>query len=440
VRGKLSAVVIAYNRAPLFGTCARALGFADEVIVVDKSSTDDTPAIAAQHADRVITVPWSPTVEETRAFAVGQCTHDWIICLDDDECLNIEAIRFIQTELAAPRADVYGLLQRHYILGTHDEAAYYWPEYQIRLFRRGAVTFSGTVHGGTVVHSESVMQVAPDTGVAIHHLSHQDVAQWIEKTNRYTSRLDRERVTDHGQSLASFAHGTIDHWLSRTRNVSPGGYPEAVAVLRSTYDLIDRLKTWEEERGLDGAAEFQRICAALDAEYATLGAARDRGGEAVTAAPASPRTLDEHDVLRKRLADFRAHHEALTVERDAHASEATRLASDLSLLAMAQEQTQRALDAERLRAEQVGDERSRAQVESIAQRQRAEQAESRIAVLERDHDLLERDHDLLQRDHNLLHRDHNLLQHDRNLLQGSLRLFLRGYLPLLRRHLLGQRP
>ncbi len=153
----------------------------------------------------------------------------------------------------------------------------------------------------------------------------------------------------------------------------------------------------------------------------------------MTAAPASPRTLDEHDVLRKRLADFRAHHEALTVERDAHASEATRLASDLSLLAMAQEQTQRALDAERLRAEQVGDERSRAQVESIAQRQRAEQAESRIAVLERDHDLL-------QRDHNLLHRDHNLLQHDRNLLQGSLRLFLRGYLPLLRRHLLGQRP
>ena len=117
--------------------------------MVDKSSTDDTAAIAAQHADRVITVPWSPTVEETRAFAVAQCTHDWIICLDDDECLSVEAIRFIQAELAAPRADVYGLLQRHYILGTHDEAAYYWPEYQISLFRRGAVTFSATVHGGT---------------------------------------------------------------------------------------------------------------------------------------------------------------------------------------------------------------------------------------------------------------------------------------------------
>ena len=152
------------------------------------------------YADRVITVPWSPTVEETRAFAVAQCSHEWIMCLDDDECLSGEAIRFIQAELAAPRADIYGLLLRHYILGTHDEAAYYWPEHQIRLFRRGAVTFSGRVHGGMEVHSDSMLRVAPDTGAAIHNLSHEDVAQWIEKTNRYTSRLDRERVTDDGRA------------------------------------------------------------------------------------------------------------------------------------------------------------------------------------------------------------------------------------------------
>ena len=130
------------------------------------------PAIAARYADRVITVPWSPTVEETRAFAVAQCAHDWIICLDDDECLSPEAIRFIQAELVAPRADSTAL-QRHYILGVHDEAAYYWPEHQIRLFRRGAVSFNATVHGGIVLHSDHVLRVAPDTGVAIHHRSHQ---------------------------------------------------------------------------------------------------------------------------------------------------------------------------------------------------------------------------------------------------------------------------
>jgi len=72
LREKLSAVVVSYNRALLIGTCVRALGFADEVIVVDKSSTDGTAEIAARYADRVIIVPWSPTVEETRAFAVAR--------------------------------------------------------------------------------------------------------------------------------------------------------------------------------------------------------------------------------------------------------------------------------------------------------------------------------------------------------------------------------
>jgi glycosyltransferase involved in cell wall biosynthesis len=75
VPGTLSAVVISCNRAAVIGTCLRALGFADEVIVVDKSSTDATPEIAARHADRVVTVAWTPTVEDTRAFAVAQCSN-----------------------------------------------------------------------------------------------------------------------------------------------------------------------------------------------------------------------------------------------------------------------------------------------------------------------------------------------------------------------------
>ncbi len=351
MREKLSAVVVTYNREALIGTCVRALGFADEVIIVDKSSTDGTVALAAPYADRVVIVPWSPTVEETRAFAVAQCTHDWIICLDDDECLSAEAIRFIQAELTAPRADIYGLLQRHYILGTHDEAAYYWPEHQIRMFHRGAVTFGDTVHDGWVLRSDKVLRVAPDSGVAIHHLSHQDVAQWIEKTNRYTSRLDRQRVTDYGQSLSRFAHDRIDHWLSRTRSVLPGGYPEAVAVLRATYDLIDRLKTWEEERALDCAAEFQRICAALDAEYLALGVVRSRVGEAVKMAPDLPKPRGEDDILHQRLAEFRVHHDALTAERDAQAAETARLAGELESLGRLQDETRIVLAAERTRAE-----------------------------------------------------------------------------------------
>ncbi|WP_399685194.1 glycosyltransferase [Xenophilus sp.] len=265
---KLSGVVIAYNRADLVGTCLKALSFADELLVIDKSSTDGTAELAAPLADRVIVVPWSPVVEDTRAQAVAECTFDWILCLDDDECLSVEAVRFIKEELRQPRADVYRLPQRHYILGEHDERAYYWPEYQPRLFRRDAVEMRPTVHGGMVFDPARAWNVPPESGVCIHHLSHKDVTQWIEKTNRYTSVRDRRRAPHAGTDLAEFAHHSIDRYVGATRPHEKGSYPQAVAVLRSLYDIIDRLKTWEEENGRDGVREFQRICAELERQYA----------------------------------------------------------------------------------------------------------------------------------------------------------------------------
>lgn len=326
----LSAVVVSYNRAAVIGTCLRALGFADEVIVVDKSSTDGTPDIAARLADRVVTVPWTPAVEDTRAFAVAQCQGDWILCLDDDECLSPEAGDGIRRELAAPRADIYCLPLRHYILGVHDEAAYYWPEYHPRLFRRGSVGFTGTVHGGTQLCSDRIAHLPPESGVAIHHLSHRDVAEWLDKCNRYTSRPDRRRVEHAGQDLGSFAHARIDHWLAQTKDAAPGGYPGAAAVLRAVYDLVDRLKTWEEERGLDGAAAFAQVCAGLDAAYAAQPVVASRAGAAAQGCPSPvpPREDAEHAALRARVAELRTGYDANAADTARWAAEAARWETD----------------------------------------------------------------------------------------------------------------
>jgi glycosyltransferase involved in cell wall biosynthesis len=266
-RGKISAFVVAYNRARILETCLRALRFADEIIVVDKSSTDDTRAVARRHATRVVTVPWTPTVEETRAFALSLCSYDWILFLDDDECLSPQAAPFLRAQVDQEESDVYEFPLRHYILGVHDETAYYWPEHHVRFFRRGAVDFSNTVHGGVHQLTEKVMRIPPEANVCIHHLSHPDVASWIERTNRYTSRPDRTRADDTGRDLAGFAHARIDQWLARSYDTTPNGYPEAVAVLRAVYDIVDRLKTWEEERGLDGNALFIQACERLDTAY-----------------------------------------------------------------------------------------------------------------------------------------------------------------------------
>lgn len=266
-RQNISACVITFNRAAIVPTCLRAVGFADEVILVDKTSTDATRKVTAGLVDRAVTVPWSPTVEETRAHAVSLCRHPWILLLDDDECLSPEAAAFIEHELRAPRADIYVLPLRHYILGVHDERAYYWPEHHVRLFRRDAVAFEATVHGGMVMRSDRIMTVPHVGGVCVHHLSHPDVASWLERTNRYTSRPDRRRTAEPGDDLAAFAHERIAYWTERSADRTGDGYPLAVAVLRALYDIADGLKMWEETHRLNGAESFRALCAELDRQY-----------------------------------------------------------------------------------------------------------------------------------------------------------------------------
>jgi glycosyltransferase involved in cell wall biosynthesis len=266
----LSGFVISYNRAALLGTCLRSLRFVDELIVIDKSSTDDSPRIARQYADRVITVPWSPTVEETRSFALQQCRHDWVAFLDDDEMLSPEAIAYLHAPRASDAPDVVALPLRHWILGVFNADAYHWPQHQVRFFRKGAVAFGPVVHGGTAIRSDKIHRIPDDSPIYIEHLSHADAAQWIERTNRYTSIAGRMRADPEGTDLIDFAHRRIEHWLARSRNSDRNDHTAAVALLRAIYDMVDRVKAWETEHGLDGAGAFKARCAELGRAYDEL--------------------------------------------------------------------------------------------------------------------------------------------------------------------------
>lgn len=262
---KISGFVIAYNRMEILETCLQSIRWVDELIVVDKSSTDATPEIAKHYADRYLNVPWSPTVEETRAYALDHTAHNFIVFLDDDECLSVEAAKFLRSEAKNPRAKAYSLACRHYILGEHSEGAYYWPESHIRAFVRGAVQFHATVHGGHSVVGE-VYNVPQDAGICFHNFSHPDVATWIEKTNRYTGSHDRvAAVSDAPEDMRTYARERLDYWLNQRPN--SGSYADKVAILRAIYDIVDILKLHETERELSGEVMFEKVMAQLRREY-----------------------------------------------------------------------------------------------------------------------------------------------------------------------------
>ncbi|SRR6266446_471137 len=252
---KISAFVITADQRPpyILEACLQRARFADELILVDKSQHGlKKDLILAKKADRYVCAPWSPVVEDTRAFAQAQCTGDWIICLDDDEILSPRAGDHVRSWLSSTDADVYYIPIKHYILGS------FVPQVgggEIRpcLYRKGFVEYPSVVHVGAKIRDGARIRKMGD--VWIEHLSHPDVAAWIEKTNRYTSVPNRSGQ-EIPQSLGRWAREIIDRRLG---SAGVYDYPQAVALLRAIYDIVDGLKRWEETQP-NGEEAFRKIC------------------------------------------------------------------------------------------------------------------------------------------------------------------------------------
>jgi hypothetical protein len=126
------------------------------------------------------------------------------------------------------------------------------------LYRRYCLDYSTTVHSSPTIWKGCRARALP--GIHMDHLSHPDVAAWIEKTNRYTSMPDR-----------SGAPATIELVASARNRLKrlPIGEPhiEAVALLRALYDIID--KAWEATEP-SGHEAFSRICHDIEGEAAAM--------------------------------------------------------------------------------------------------------------------------------------------------------------------------
>lgn len=265
----LSAVVVTYNRRDVVETCLMAARFCEELIVIDKGSTDGTAEIGQQFADIFRSVTWTPTVEGSRADAVALASGEWILLLDDDECLNSAALEFIHDFIKNPLASICYIPIRHYVMGKHDPHAYYWPEYRGSLFRRGALEFSDCVHAGVKSTTDDVYYIPSDSGPAIEHLSHESAAVWLEKTNRYTSQSNRAGTAVAGDVNPTRILELMQSYLNKVPH-DDNGYLAGAAALRGLYDVVDAIKHWESSQSIDGAEAFRLACTKIKSGLASL--------------------------------------------------------------------------------------------------------------------------------------------------------------------------
>jgi glycosyltransferase involved in cell wall biosynthesis len=112
----ISAVLITRNAAAVLGPCLDSLAFADEIVVVDSSSSDATAELAARKGARVVQKEWLGFGRQ-KQFAVEQASHDWVLCLDADERVSPPLAASIRSALGAPVSPVYRMARRNRFLG-----------------------------------------------------------------------------------------------------------------------------------------------------------------------------------------------------------------------------------------------------------------------------------------------------------------------------------
>jgi len=146
-RRRLTVCVVAMNEADRIRECLESTAFADEWIVVDSHSTDDTRAIAAAFGARVIERDWPGWVEQ-KNFAIDQASSDWVLCLDADECVSPRLRESIEHVLEGDDTAAgfeFARLTRY--MGRWIRHGGWYPDRKLRLFRRAAGRFEGrSVH------------------------------------------------------------------------------------------------------------------------------------------------------------------------------------------------------------------------------------------------------------------------------------------------------
>jgi glycosyltransferase involved in cell wall biosynthesis len=142
---KITATIITFNEEANIRAACESVSWANEILVVDSESTDRTREIAEECGARVITRAW-PGFAQQKQFAADAAKHEWIFSLDADERVSEELRHSIEDLLYTSEerlADAYRIARRSFYMGRWIRGGGWYPNYQLRLYRKSRGVWKG---------------------------------------------------------------------------------------------------------------------------------------------------------------------------------------------------------------------------------------------------------------------------------------------------------
>jgi glycosyltransferase involved in cell wall biosynthesis len=202
---KLSAIIITKNEAANIAACLASVAFCDERIVVDSGSSDATTALATAAGARVLSHDWAGFGPQ-KNFALAQAQGEWVLSIDADERVPPDLAAEIMAKVAAPDADAYEIGRLSTFLGRPMRHSGWFPDYVLRLFRRGTARFTDDLVHERMVSDGRVGRL----GALLDHHPVLRLEDAIRRVDSYSS-AGADMLAGSGRRV-SFASG-ITHGL-----------------------------------------------------------------------------------------------------------------------------------------------------------------------------------------------------------------------------------
>ncbi|MCI0418769.1 MAG: glycosyltransferase family 2 protein [Acidobacteria bacterium] len=246
---KISATVITLNEQRHIRQCLESLrGVADEAIVVDSGSQDETLKIAAELGARTCVRDWTDYSDQ-KNFAASLAAHEWILSLDADECLS-SSLRdaILQVKKNSTQAVAFDFPRKAFYLGRWIEHSGWYPDHKVRLFLKDRARWEGQFVHESLRVDGPILRLQGD----LLHFSCESVSEHLRTLDRYTT-LAAQELWHHrkhsglpnslSSALATFVR---TYWLKQGFRDGMQGF--FISCFASYYNLVKYAKLWELEQ------------------------------------------------------------------------------------------------------------------------------------------------------------------------------------------------
>lgn len=246
-------VIITQNSAELIKNAIKSVYFADEILVIDSGSTDDTVNIAKELGAKVINNTFL-NYSQQKQFGIDTAKNDWIFILDSDERVSKELAKSILNALENEHYNAFKIQRKNYFLGKEVRADFWKNDHHIRLFNKNTFELlNQQIHEVIIPKHGGTEPVGELTG-NLYHITHRSVSELSRKAYEYSLLDAEERIKRNPPTISgkNIVFSALEYFFELY--IKGGGYKDGTEGLINslilTYQqrILIRSLLWEMQQ------------------------------------------------------------------------------------------------------------------------------------------------------------------------------------------------